>query len=247
MSARRACLALGPMLSLLLAAPLTAQQPASVRGIVVDALTGDPLRGALIRRLDGRGGAVADSLGRFVVPVGGDGLLRLAVHQYGYEERTVALEAGPLTRVELDPGPLALAGFTVIAERIATMEERFEERRHASAFTARALDADRLMASPAADMVEFLALEASLRPASCGGRATSSCVIRRGREVEPRVYIDEGLAVGGMDQLATYRPHDLFLVEVFAGGLEIRAYTHRFMERAARRPIHLIPFGAGWR
>lgn len=246
MTARPARPALGPIAALLLAAPLTAQQPTSVRGVVVDALSGDPVAGALVRRVDGRGGTVADSLGRFAVSAGRDGVLQLALYQYGYQERIVTLEAGPLARVELDPGPLALQGLTVVAERIATMEERFASRRNAAAFSARAVGAERLMNTSARDVLELLTLEAFLMPAACGMRGTSACVVRRGRVIEPRVYIDEGLAVGGLDQLATYRPHELFLVEVLAAGSEIRAYTHQFMERAALRPVQLIPFGAGW-
>jgi hypothetical protein len=55
------------------------------------------------------------------------------------------------------------------------------------------------------------------------------------------VYIDEALLVGGLLQLETYRPHELYLVEVYSSGSEIRAYTHHFVERMARTPQALIP------
>lgn len=100
------------------------------------------------------------------------------------------------------------------------------------------------MRSAAFDMAEFLYLEASLYPAPCRrGRLGSACVLRRGQPIEPRVYIDEAPVAGGLEQLATYQPHDLYLVEVYSLGLEIRAYTHMFMERMARRPMVLIPIG----
>ena len=41
--------------------------------------------------------------------------------------------------------------------------------------------------------------------------------------------------------LAMYSPADLYLVEVYSAGGEIRAYTHNFMERMARRPMTRIP------
>ena len=33
----------------------------------------------------------------------------------------------------------------------------------------------------------------------------------------------------------------LYLVEVYGRGLEVRAYTHQFMERMARKPVALLP------
>lgn len=40
-------------------------------------------------------------------------------------------------------------------------------------------------------------------------------------------------------------PLDIHLVEIYSRGLQVRVYTHAFMERMARRPIALFP--AMWR
>ena len=55
--------------------------------------------------------------------------------------------------------------------------------------------------------------------------------------------IDFVPVIGGMDYLASFRPHELYMVEVYARGRHIRAYTPQFMERAAKqrlRPIALL-------
>ena len=78
----------------------------------------------------------------------------------------------------------------------------------------------------------------------CAGLAMAvSCITRRGAARAPKVYIDEAPVIGGLDQLALYKPHELYLLEVYAGGSEIRAYTHQFMDRMARRTQALIPIG----
>jgi hypothetical protein len=153
---------------------------------------------------------------------------------------------GEPVQIGLEPKPVMLDGISVVADRIELMQRRLTSRRRAFAQASRAFEQDRLMRSAAFDMAEFLYLEASLAPAPCGrGRLGSACVLRRGQSIEPRVYIDEAPVLGGLEQLASYQPHDLYLVEVYSLGLEIRAYTHMFMERMARRPMPLIPIGAG--
>jgi hypothetical protein len=183
------------------------------------------------------------------------------VKQYGYEEVDFEIdlrEDHPLLRIELEPGPIALQGFEVIADRLALMKQRLQNRANAAPVSVRTMDQGKLMRSAARDMREMLWFEGGLTPADCsmrgfGGAATSfrapppgssamgSCVYRRGRATEPRVYIDEGYTIGGLDELATYPPTYFYRVEVYSSGSEIRAYTHWFMERMAQRPVALIP------
>ena len=57
------------------------------------------------------------------------------------------------------------------------------------------------------------------------------------------MYLDEVPVLGGLEYLDTFAPHELHMIEVFAGGRHIRAYTPRFMERAAKQrlsPIALL-------
>jgi hypothetical protein len=245
--------------------PIAAQQPArdgartAIRGIVVDALRGDPLPNAMVRLEGGRKGVLTDSLGRFTISGVRIGPDVMAVKQYGYEEVRAQIDFGentPLLRFELDPGPIALEGFDIVADRLAVMKQRLQNRRNAAAVSVRMFDQDRLNRSAARDMLDFLAMSGGIRPADCASRgptsfvssgrgtlgwASGSCIERRGGVMAPRIYIDEAIAIGGMDQLAMYGPHEFYTVEIYSQGAEIRAYTHNFMERMARRPMALIP------
>jgi hypothetical protein len=239
-------------LLLALAAPLSAQvevvpevERTIVRGTVVDAISGTALENTVVRLLEERRGVLSDSLGRFGfadVPIGRH---TVEVRQYGYEPVSavivVVVGLEPLD-VALDPGPVALEGFTVVADRLALMNQRFESRRNAAPVSVQALDQTRLMRSGARNMIEFLREQSSIEPTPCSARGGSgACIWWRGSAIRPRIYVDEAPAIGGWDELATYSPSDLYLVEVYSQGGEIRAYTHNFMERMARRPMPLIP------
>ena len=57
------------------------------------------------------------------------------------------------------------------------------------------------------------------------------------------IVIDEIPILGGMDYLAAIAPHELHMVEVYGHGRHIRAYTTRFMARAAKtrlQPVALL-------
>lgn len=235
----------------LTAAPVGAQdrdsasEEVALRGVVRDALTGTPLFGARVQLLGRRGGTLTDSLGFFALDGVEVGFQELTVEQYGFEGILAELDVRPgmvPIALELNPKPVMLDGISVVSDRLQQMQERLRSRRRAVATATRAFELDRLTRSASADMMEFLRLESGLHLTACGGRRISSlCLFRRGQWVEPRIFIDEVPAFGGMDQLASYRPHELYLIEVYGSGIEIRAYTHNFMERMARRPVALMP------
>lgn len=235
----------------LLAMPAVAQSADEVvlRGVVRDELTGTGLNGARLRFAELRRGTLSLEGGGFEfqdVPVG---VHTLTVEHYGFQsmEATIDVREGMSAFVlELSPNPVMLDGITVVGDRLALMETRLQSRRRAYPLTTRAFEQSELLRSPARDLLDFLNVETSLAPMACDrSRAGSWCILRRGRTIEPIVYIDEARVIGGLDQLSTYQPHDLYLVEVYSQGLEIRAYTHFFMERMAHRPMLLIPIGVG--
>jgi len=252
MKATLSIVLVGGLGCLLLAVPsLTAQQPAStdsigmVRGVVVDAITRAPVEGAMVSPGGQGRGTLSDSLGVFELNGIPTGPQLLIVRQFGFEERALAVaatvERGEAIEVALRPAPLMIEGLTAAVANVATMNRRLRSRRRAVPVAVRAFDEEALVRSGSGDALEFLEWETFVSPAPCTGAVmVSLCVVRRGRVVEPRVYIDE-IPAFGLDELETYPTHALYLVEVYSSGLEIRAYTHQFMKRMARRPMALLP------
>lgn len=242
--------------SLLFAAPLSttvhAQERSDpnvgrLRGTVVDALGGAPIGGALVVLEEDRA-VLTDSLGAFDLGEVASGGIGLTVRQYGYEILDVIATVPPgeelAIEVPLTPRAVLVDGLSVVMDRLELMERRLRSRRTAVASSVHAFEQERLVGSSARDLLEFIRTEGMLHMTACGRASWSgACVWRRGRPVEPRVFIDEVPLIGGLDYLTTYRPHELYLLEVYARGLEIRAYTHNFMERMAVKPVALFPIG----
>ena len=215
-------------------------------GTVLDALSEEPIADALVV-LEGGGRAVlTDADGHFDFGLLESGEISMTIRRYGYEAQGADffLPGGKATHLEvpLPPKAVLLDGLSVVTERLETMDQRITSRRRATPMSAEAFEQQRLVRTPARDVLEMLDQESLLPIQPCGrSRFGGACVLRRGRLVEPRVYVDEMPVIGGLNQLATYRPYDLYLVEVFGRGLEVRLYTHQFMERMARRPVALMP------
>jgi hypothetical protein len=229
---------------------LSGQEPTelhTVKGVVLDALGGSPLSQARLHFGTLRRGYLTEDDGRFEfvdIPAGPQVMI---VERYGYERLEIRMdvqgEAFAQMDIELEPKPVMLDGLAVVSERLNLMESRMNGRLRAVSVSSRPLGMNRLMNSPAPNALEFMLLESGLSFVFCG--VDDLCVIRRGRTVRPRVYIDEELSFEGMAELKTFQTHDLDRIEVFANGREVRAYTHHFMERMARRPIALIPIEIG--
>ncbi len=251
--------------ALALALPATtgaqeAEQPpvrVALDGVVYDVLTGTAVAGAAVYLEDEGYGVLADSLGYFRFEDVAAGFQVVAAIQFGYEESNARIdvpEDGAFLEVELVPQPILLEGVTAVVDNITTMERRMRSRRRAAAFQTRAFDQERLLRSAASSLLEFLQWETRHFPVPCpagagvfgvGSRMTpnssSRCIIRRGRAISPRVYIDEVPAFGGLDDLDTYPTAQIYALEVYSQGAEIRAYTYNFMQRMAHRPMALIP------
>ena len=208
---------------------------------VLDAVSERPIPSARIRLLEARLAALTDQDGRHLFADLPAGQYFLSIEQYGFVSMGTVLDVRPGKgdlQVALEPSVVEIDGLEVVAERIASMERQLRRRRNASAVTTRVFEQDRLLQSSAFDVVEFLEQEPSVRITDHGAYY---CVLRRGRLLEPRVYIDEVPIFRGMQQLRFYQPADLHMIEVFAGGTEVRAYTRSFMDRMVDRPIALLP------
>ncbi len=204
-----------------------------VVGQVVDAETGAGLVGAWVGLPGTDWGSLTNEEGRFRIPDVTPGQLELHVEQLGYDTRswkgTIA-NGDALLTIELEAKPVLLEGLQVVSDR-------FRSRRNAAATSVYAFERDVLATSTARDALEFVEYRAVAPMTNCNGQRGDRCLVVRGRVVEPVVYVDEMPLLGGLDYLETFRPWEFHMIEVYAGGRHIRAYTPRFMERAAERRL----------
>lgn len=217
------------------------QQPApfELLGTVVDADQGQPVVGAWIGLAGSEWGSVSGDGGRFRISGVTAGPLSLTVEALGYEtlrwEGEVRAGVQPLA-LELSPDPFLIEGLRVVSDR-------FRARRNAVATSVFAYDAADLASTAQRTALELVEMRSGAAAVPCAGRRGGTCLFLRGRAVEPTVYLDEVPVLGGLEYLDTFAPHELHMIEVFAGGRHIRAYTPRFMERAAKQrlsPIALL-------
>jgi iron complex outermembrane receptor protein len=218
------------------ASPVAAQEPGrtDVRGAVIDRTSGSPLIGAYVGIAGSRSWTTTDRDGRFILK----GLplrdVTLEVTQLGYAdlERSIRLteDFEPL-RIELAPDPIVLEGIRVVSDRLRA-------RRNSIPYSVRAWDADDLATSPSFDAFDFVRSRMAMSPCPRGSHSTN-CIIRRGRVVSPRVYVDDAPFLGGVDVLLGWNTFDLYAIEVIGSGAQVRVYTKAFAERLARGKARL--------
>lgn len=215
----------------------TAEQPAiDLVGTVVGE-SGKPLVGAFVCVTGDDRGSLTDERGRFKLPNVTPGPVSLTAEQLGYDTLTAnrTATAGVPVTLTMTPKPVLLEGLHVVTDR-------FQRRRQATTVAVQAFDRQELATAPQTQMFDFVRARAGLWLQPCAGFG-SLCVYRRGRFVEPIVYIDEVPVLGGMDYLQSFRPSDLYMVEIYGFGAEIRAYTTAFMGRAAKTRLQPIALG----
>ncbi len=226
---------------LLVPASLVGQKsavPDSARlvGVVVDADTGTPIPGVSVRIAEPERAASTGPNGQFLIRDLPGGPLELVISQLGYFQHRQRLDAsevpGPL-RIELRPDPIVLSGIRV-------QMDRFEQRRRSSGRSVRAFDRNSLLAAPVGAMDQWVATRAGLHLRPCRDPA-ELCVLRRGRLVRVNVVIDGQRALGGMDELLSYDPEDIHLVEIW-DGRQVRLYTQAYIgSRAVQLAPQLMP------
>jgi Carboxypeptidase regulatory-like domain len=211
-----------------------------LQGVVVDDATGTPLVGAFVSLTGSEWGSLTDERGRFSIPDLSPGAVSLTSEQLGYESLVwsgdVAADDAALV-LSMKPEPILLEGLRVVTDR-------FRSRRNRTAVSVYAYDREDLATSPRTTLLDFVAYKVGSSRARCSGlTAGDICFRLRGRTVAPVVYVDEVPVLAGLDYLDTLAPQELQMVEIYASGRQIRAYTTGFMERAAKtrlQPIALL-------
>lgn len=224
-------------------APVTAQracepdQPRIV-GLVVDAGTAAPLEGALVSAAESSRTWLTTDSGRFLLCEIGSGTHSVTVERLGYESLTVQVRAdvaGNPVQLLLEPRPILLEGLEIVMDR-------FSHRRRAAATVVRTYDQAAIARSGYWAAGDFVMSRSGVFMAPCGA---SRCVFHRGARVSPLVYLDEVPLIGGWSQFETLPTSWLYMVEVYRNGTHIRAYTHAFMERAAKNRLAPLPIQEG--
>jgi hypothetical protein len=197
-------------------------------GTVTDRVTGNALSGVHVEIEDLDRSVFTNKDGRFVMRRVPHGTWHVRARQLGYAEWAGELAVGGESAhviIVLETDPIMLEEIRVVADRI-------ERRRRATAVAVSTYDANQLNGSAAFDASHFL--RTRLPIVSCPfAFASGECVLRRGRPIVPRVYIDEISLFGGLEFLGLYNPNALYLIEVYDSGSQIRVYTKRFAERLA--------------
>ncbi len=209
-------------------------------GKVVSSETGAPLVGAWVGIRGTEWGSLTDGEGRFRIPDTEAGEAAFDVEMLGYERLAWdgRVDADRDITIELAPQPIVLEGLAVVSDR-------FRSRRNAAATSVYAYERDDLSGSAARSALEFIEFSSAAWLTPCRGRNGDRCLFVRGRTVEPVVYVDEIPRAGGLDYLDALAPWEFQMIEVYAGGRHIRAYTPAYMERAAKTRIAPLPLPVG--
>ena len=224
------------------ALPARAAAQATVTGQVRDAVTNAPVPGAVVAIVELRRAAQTDSAGIFVIPGLAAGTYRWSIVRLGYVplEQQMDLRDGDHFRVGVMPRPAA-PGTVAVAENRAA--EHFRRRMSAALTAVRLLTGEALTEGDAetADQAVVRRIELRPCPASVPVDPGMDCVAARGRVQRVSVFIDELPVPGGVFELSAFRPEELYAVEIWNGGAEIRAFTHRFVSEMAAGRAQFAP------
>ncbi len=208
-------------------------------GQVVDIATGAPVQGARVSVAAAEWMSLTNAEGRFILHDLDPGPHRLSVEQLGYRTLVAQVQAGtaaaPL-RLGIEPDPIVLEGLEVVSRR-------FERRRRATGLRVSEFDQHELARSSSTSAAEMLEERIPVQRTQCNDGGFE-CVFSRGGRIRPIVCIDETPMIDGWNALAAYRPQDFHMIEVYGRGGLVRAYTHFFMERAARIRFLPAPMGS---
>ena len=211
-----------------------------LRGRVIDEVTRAPLEGAFVAPVGSVTGYMTDSLGLWALEVDPNRAgYPITGEQLGYSvlEVTLGPTAGEeFTTVKMSPNPIAVEGLKVLVDR-------FQRRRRFYYGSVRVVDQTRLLrfAGSAYDVVRREVPFASV----CIGAPDELCAVRRGRRIKVDLCIDEVPTYGATSALESYDSSELYLVEVYDRGRQIRVYTRWFVERALRQGRRLQPLEWG--
>jgi hypothetical protein len=211
-----------------------------VTGTVVNKETGKPVANAIVYQTSESAGVLTDAKGHYTLDDVKAGKASISAQKLGYEtltwKGTVGPHEGPPT-LELPPKDSVLVG---LHKEIA----RFAQRRQSAPVAVQSFDEGELASSTQPNVMDFVDARAGVANVDCPGLLGSDeCYQVQGMIVLPIVYLNDQPLAGGEGYLRSMSPQDLYLLEVYAHGAEIRVYTPQFMLRAARTDYRPLPLG----
>ena len=217
-------------------------EPVDVLGVVRDAADGRALVGATVSLpfASRRWVALTDDVGSFRVPGVHPGAHWIQATHLGYEGAAISVAVGAGGRRDVE---IALRPDTALLRGVAMVERRLRSDRRAYAFSpVRHVDRARIAANPWWRDPGELLRSVGVLVLPCEDSADgASCVAARGGQTNPvEVCIDGFTVNGGLDQLRSYHPRELHLVEVFKRGALIHAYTVAFVGQQGRRAERML-------
>jgi TonB-dependent receptor len=164
------------VLALLLLVPqvLSAQNPGSIKGRVLDRETGDPLPYANVVLVNTVIGAASDAEGRFHLRGVPAGMHTLRVSYIGYltTNRDVAVEEGATVEVEFKLSPQAVAGEMVVVTGQAQSQNAAINQQLSSNTIANVVSASRIRELPDVNAAESIGRLPGVSIGRSGGEAT---------------------------------------------------------------------------
>ena len=231
--------------ALLAALPGAASAQATITGQVLDATSNTPIADAVVAIVELRRAVKTDSTGSFTIAGARPGMYRWSVIRHGYVplDQQMDIRDGDHFRVGVMRIPAPVGVVALTPNRTA---EIFRRRVNAALTPVRLLTQDVLLEGEAPSAERAVAARAELRPCPATlaeANSGTDCVMARGRVQPVSVYIDELPALGGLFQLAAFEPRELYAVELWNGGAEIRVFTNRFVEALTEGRAQFAPRG----
>lgn len=227
-----------------------ADDAARVSGKVRDVFSGQAVSNALVAVPAADVAVLTDQDGQFSFTLA-PGTYELSISSLGYadlfQESVVA--DGDYFNVGLMPQAISLDPVVV---DVPSIDRLFQRRRNSAGVSVRTIDRTEFTRAGAATLEEYLRRRLGLvmcPPAGVGANpsagifsstlgeslvGSAGCIFSRGRTVPVAVYVDEQYALGGMPTLMTYSPHEVYAIEVWRRGAEVRVFTERYVERVSR-------------
>lgn len=214
--------------------------PINVQGTVINQETGKPVDGAVVSLTKEPTGVLTNSHGKFTLDKVTPGKVSISAQKLGYETLTwqgaLNPDTGPLT-LKLPPKDSLL-------NALNTEVARFARRRRSAPVAVQYFGRKALESSSQPNVMDFVNTHAGVSNVDCPGLLGSDqCYMVQGMIVLPIVYVDDVPMSGGEGYLESLSPQDLYGLEVYANGAEIRVYTPHFMVQAARTDYRPRPLG----